>query len=37
MLGEKKSKTQKKTPTTEIQVTETLEEAPVKQINPEEQ
>ena len=37
MLGEKKSKKQKKTPTTGIQVTETLEEAPVKQINPEEQ
>ena len=30
MLGEKKSKKQTKTPTTGIEVTETLEEAPVK-------
>ena len=33
----KKAKKQKKTPTAGIEVIETLEEAPVKQINPEEQ
>ena len=37
VLGEKKSKKQKKTHTAGIEVIETLEEAPVKQINPEEQ
>ena len=35
MLGEKKSKKKKKTPTTGIEMIETVEEAPVKQINPE--